>query len=279
MPKAIREGAEIYYETRGSGPPLVLIEGLGYGLWMWRGQSPALEDRFRLILIDNRGVGRSTPLTAPYSMDRFARDALAVCDAEGIRRAAILGASMGGFSALACAAIAPARLTALGLAGTSPGGPEARPMPPETWAEVTRTVPGEPEMDRLRRNMSIALTPSFPRERADELSAILTDRIASPTDPGQWMFQALSARDFDARETDSRLPVPTLITTGTADRVVPWTNSLLLFKLIPRASLALFRGQNHLHLMERSQEFNRVTQRFLDSVSTGTHSPSIEEVP
>ena len=136
-------------------------------------------------------------------------------------------------------------------------------MPPETWAEITRQVPGETEPDRLRRNMQVALTPAFPREQPALLEQIIADRLASPTDPKQWMYQAMSGTTFDARERDARLAVRTLITTGTEDRVVPWTNSLLLHQLIPRASLALFRGQNHLHLIERAPEFNRVVEEFL----------------
>jgi len=263
MSYARRGESEIYYESRGRGPPLLLIEGLGYGLWMWRGQSPALEEKFRLLLFDNRGVGRSTPLAGPYSVAEFARDALAVLDAEHVDRAGVLGASMGGLIAQSLAGLAPERVSALVLACTSPGGPDAKPMPAETWAEVTRAVPGETEPDRLRRTMQTALTPSFPHDRARELDAIIADRLASPTDPKQWTFQAMSAVTFDARESDARLPVRALITTGTEDRVVPWTNSLLLYKMIPRASLALFRGQNHLHLMERAPEFNRVVEEFL----------------
>ncbi|MGA8604896.1 MAG: alpha/beta hydrolase [Thermoplasmata archaeon] len=263
MPYAHRGESEIYYEARGTGPPLLLLEGLGYGLWMWRGQSPALEDRFRLLLVDHRGVGRSTPLTGPYSMSEFARDALAVLDAEGIDRAAVLGPSMGGFIAQSMAALDPGRVTGMILACTSSGGPTSQPIPPATWAEMTRVVPNESAIDRLRRTMSLALTPSFPRDHGAEFEGIIADRLASPTDPTQWTFQAMSSLTFDARESDARLTVRTLVTTGTEDRVVPCTNSLALYKTIPGASIALFRGQNHLHLLERAEAFNRIVEEFL----------------
>jgi 3-oxoadipate enol-lactonase len=263
MPYAHRGEAEVYYETRGKGAPLLLLEGLGYGIWMWRGQSPALEGRFRLLLVDNRGVGSSTPLRGPYTMDEFARDALAVLDAESVDRAAVLGPSMGGFIAQSLAALAPSRVSALVLSCTSTGGPTSQPIPPETWAEMTRVVPNETAVDRLRRTMSLALTPSFSSHHADEFERIIADRLASPTDPTQWTYQALSPLKFDARESDARLAIRTLITTGTEDRVVPWTNSLALYKAIPNASLALFRGQNHLHLLERAEAFNRIVEEFL----------------
>jgi len=265
MPHAQRNGAEIYYETHGNGTPLLLIEGLGYGLWMWRAQVPFLEKKFRLIMPDNRGVGKSTPLPGPYSMENFARDALAVLDAEKVERAAVLGASMGGAIAQSIAAIAPERLSALVLACTLPGGPESKNMPPETLAEVTRRVEGESEPQRLLRTMSVAMTPGYPSAHAGVVDAILADRLASPTDGTQWMYQAMSGLGFDARESDARVGVRTLITTGTEDRVVPWTNSLLLYRLIPGSSLVLFRGQNHLHLIERAPEFNQAVEEFLSA--------------
>lgn len=277
MAIAHRNGAEISYEVRGSGPPLLLVEGLGYGTWMWRAQSPALEKDFRLILFDNRGVGRSSPLPGPYNATEFARDALAVLDAERLERSAVLGASMGGAIAQALAAIAPERVSALVLSCTLPGGPYSKPMPPETFAEVTRLVPGESEPDRLRRTMGVAMTPEFPRDRHDVVDAIIADRLRSPTDPTQWMYQAMSLRDFDASASDARLTCPALITTGTEDRVVPWTNSLLLYKLIPKVSLVLFRGQNHLHLIERPVEFNDAVTRFLAG-PTEIPSGRVEEV-
>jgi len=278
MPFATRDGTKIYYEVRGKGRPLVMVEGLGYGLWMWRGQSPALEERFRLILVDNRGVGRSSPLPGPYSASEFARDILSVLDTERVEKAAVLGASMGGAIAQALAGIAPTRVDALVLSCTLPGGPASKNMPPETFAEVTRQVPNETEPHRLRRTMSVALTPGFSEEHPEVIDAIIADRLASPTDGTQWMYQAMSLQSFDATETDARLEVPVLLTTGTEDRVVPWTNSLYLYRLIPKASLVLFRGRNHLHLLERPTEFNDVVSRFLTGAPPEILPGSIEEV-
>ncbi|HYA57322.1 MAG TPA: alpha/beta hydrolase [Thermoplasmata archaeon] len=278
MPFAHRNDAEIYYEERGRGPPLLLLEGLGYATWMWRGQSPALEDRFRLFLVDNRGVGRSSPLSAPYTIPDFAHDAIAALDAAGIDQAAVLGASMGGMIAQSVAALVPRRVTGLVLACTTPGGPYAKSMSPETLAEFGRSVPGETTAERLRRVMALALTPSFPLERSGEFDAIIADRLNSLQPPEQWAFQALSGREFDARDTDARLTVPALVATGTEDRVVPWTNSLALYKLIPGASLLLFRGQNHLAILERATEFNGRVARFLGSATGEAFPAGVEEV-
>jgi pimeloyl-ACP methyl ester carboxylesterase len=276
MPIATRSGAGIHYEVVGQGPVLVLLEGLGYGSWMWRSQVDVLSRTHRLVVVDNRGISPSTPLPGPYSMEQFAQDALATLDAEGIDRASFLGVSMGGFIAQSVAALAPDRVERLVLVSTSPGGPDALPMPPATWAELTRLVPGETAVDRLRRTMALALTPEFVQTHGVELEELVKIRLAAPMDPAQWMFQAQSALMFNATTADRHFERPVLLMAGTQDRVVPWTNSLLLFHLLPSSALALFRGQNHLLFLEKAAEFNREVEEFL-SGPADLH-PSIREV-
>ena len=264
MPNASRAGASIHYEVMGDGPPLVLLEGLGYGPWMWRHQREELGRAHRLLLVDNRGIPPSTPLAAPYSIGEFALDVLAVLKTEGIDRASLLGVSMGGFIAQAIAAIAPERIDRLILVSTSAGGPDSAPMPAQTWAELTRVVPNESEDDRLRRTMALALTPGFPTHRAEEFEAILRDRRRAPMAPGQWAIQAAAAAGFDGLAAAPRLRAPCLVVAGTEDRVLPWTNSLLLFRALPQPQLLLFREQNHLLFLERAVEFNREVRTFLE---------------
>ncbi len=278
MPTATRDGVEIAYEVQGEGAPLVLLEGLGYGRWMWRYQVPDLPSRFRLLMVDNRGIGNSTPLAAPYTVEAFARDALAVLDAEGVEQAHVLGVSMGGFIAQAMAALAPKRCGRLVLVSTSPGGPRSLPMPQATWNELIREVPGESARDHLRRTMALAFTEAFARDRSAEFEALLDVRLTQPQGPDQWMFQASSSRDFDATHSDRRLELPALVIAGTEDRVLPWTNALLLHKAIPRASLLLFRGQNHLLFMERPAEFNAAVVGFLTATPEALAEGSVREV-
>jgi pimeloyl-ACP methyl ester carboxylesterase len=263
MPVATRAGAEIHYETAGNGPPLVLLEGLGYGNWMWRNQVGTFSRNHRLVLIDNRGIAPSTPLRGPYSMDEFARDALATLDAEGIDRASFLGVSMGGLIAQSIAALAPDRVERLVLVSTSAGGPEALPMPPSTWAELTRLIPGENGADRVRRTMAIAFTPEFVRERGTEFEELIRVRLGYPMDPTQLLYQAQSALTFDATSPDRNIERSSLVIVGTEDRVLPWTNSLLLFRILRSPSLLLFRRQNHLIFLERPDEFNGAVEEFL----------------
>jgi 3-oxoadipate enol-lactonase len=279
LPLAERSGASIHYEVRGEGPVLVLLEGLGHGRWTWYRQVEDLSRFYRLLLVDNRGISPSTPLEGPYRVEEFARDTLAVLDQEGVSTAAILGVSLGGFIAQSVAAQQPDRVSALVLVSTSPGGPRARPMPMEIWRELNRTIPGETPRTRLDRTMRLAVSERFPETHREEWERLLDRRLAEPQSPEQWLFQASSSAGFDATPYARQLDKPVLIVVGTADRILPWTNSLWLYKLFPRASLLIFSGSHHLLHWERAEELDRQIRGFLGDLSRAAEEPFLEEVP
>ena len=70
MPYAVSNNARIYYEVIGSGPPIALIEGLGYAMWMWVMQLQDLSVDHKLIVFDNRGVGKPFAFNKIYIVDQ-----------------------------------------------------------------------------------------------------------------------------------------------------------------------------------------------------------------
>jgi pimeloyl-ACP methyl ester carboxylesterase len=97
----ISNGAQIWYASYGSGPPVVLLHGgLGHS-GNWGYQVPALlASGYRVLVIDSRGHGRSTRTEAPYSYDLMGLDVLAVLDELAIDKAAFVGWSDGACTAL-----------------------------------------------------------------------------------------------------------------------------------------------------------------------------------
>ena len=118
-------GAKLYWEEHGAGDPLLLIMGLGASLEAWDRIAPALAKKYRTILFDNRGVGRSDVPPGPYSLETMADDAAAVLDAADVPSAHVMGISMGGMIAQELALRHPRRVRKLILGCTSCGGREA----------------------------------------------------------------------------------------------------------------------------------------------------------
>jgi len=122
MPFVENQGAKIYWDDQGQGPPVLLIMGLGYTSCMWHRVRPVLAQRYRTLAFDNRGVGLSEVPPGPYSIVTMAADAAAVLDAAGVASAHVFGISMGGMIAQEFALQFPARTRSLILGCTSPGG-------------------------------------------------------------------------------------------------------------------------------------------------------------
>src|SRR5262245_40011231 len=96
MPTIRANGIDLYFETRGSGEPLLLLAGFACDHAIWSPLLPALAARYQVVLLDNRGVGRSSAPDSPYSILQMADDAAAVLDTIGAGQAHVAGHSMGG---------------------------------------------------------------------------------------------------------------------------------------------------------------------------------------
>jgi pimeloyl-ACP methyl ester carboxylesterase len=124
VPFANHQGVRIYYEVEGEGPPILLAHGLTGSTMFWHtyGYVEPLKDKFRLILFDARGHGKSDKPheSAAYDLRLMAGDALAVLDALEIDRAHFWGYSMGGAIGLGLARDHPDRVISLIAGGVDP---------------------------------------------------------------------------------------------------------------------------------------------------------------
>ena len=131
----------------------------------WQPQVDGLRDRFTVVTVDNRGIGRSTPDDGPLSIEDMAADALAVMDAEGIGRFHLGGHSMGGVIAQQIALSAPDRITSLSLMCTFPRGRDATRL---TWAVLAAGLRTRIGSRRMRRRAFVNLVmPAATRDGED----------------------------------------------------------------------------------------------------------------
>jgi 3-oxoadipate enol-lactonase len=247
----------IAWESTGDGAPVLLVQGLGYGRWGWDPVVPGLAERYRVLTFDNRGIGESDKPDGPYTAREMAGDALQVLDEAGVDRAHVVGASLGGMIAQEVAAAAPGRVGRLVLCCTTPGGPDAVPMPAVTVQLFQQAGSFPPEV-ALRKFVENALGTEPPEGLVDEL---YRRRLAAPPDPAGWQAQAAAGTTFPG--VDGAITAPTLVLHGTADNVVDHRNADLLAARISGARVALFDGAGHLFFWEQPERFVALVKEFL----------------
>lgn len=263
MPIASINGINLYYEVHGEGPDLVLIEGLGYHSWMWYRQIPAFSRHFRTLVYDNRGVGRSDKPPGPYSHEQNAGDLAALLAYLEWKRTHVLGVSMGGFIAQEFALQYPDHLDKLVLVATGFGGKNMVPVSPEAARAMLPNPELSPE-ERMRRGMRIAYgNQSWPDEHPEEFEQIITWRLEHPQPPEATTAQFMAGLAFDMEARLNRIQAPTLVMTGTRDRVVPPKNAELLAHAIPGARLDVIPDAGHLVFIEEAERFNHDVIAFL----------------
>ncbi len=250
MPKVHANGIDIYYETHGSGDPLVLIAGLGYGQWMWHKMIPGLAQHFRVIAFDNRGVGETDKPPGPYSAQMLADDTAGLLEALDIPSAAVMGHSMGGFVAQALVLSRPDLVDKLILSATNFGGPNHVPVTPEALAVLTDTE-SDP-VERLKRGILISCTPGFGETHPEVVQAWLDYRINHPLVPEAYQAQlaiglALGSAEASFEPKLKNVQAPTLILFGEHDKVVPPGNAELLAREIPNSTIKILPNAGHFY--------------------------------
>lgn len=249
----------IAWERRGAGAPLLLIHGLGYARWGWEPVADLLAEHYDVLLFDNRGIGASDAPPGPYTVSALAEDTVGVLDAAGVERAHVLGTSLGGMVAQEVALSAPERVDRLVLVCTTPGGPNAAPMPDATVRLLAEAPALEP-LVALRRFVENALAPG---EDDAIVERILAHRLATAQSPLAWAAQAAAGAAFDAHDRLSAIAAPTLVVHGTEDTVIDHANAVLLAAAIGDARVELFDGCGHLLFWEQPTRFVDTVRGFL----------------
>jgi pimeloyl-ACP methyl ester carboxylesterase len=254
----------IAYEVRGEGEPLVLIHGLGYDRYGWGPLPDLLAQDFRVVLIDNRGVGESDVPEGPYAVSQMAADVIAVLDDAGIDETDVFGVSLGGYIAQELTLTYPERVRRLVLASTAPGGPRSHPMP----AAGVEAFGRFPTMEReagLRLMVENSLGAHGVRERPELVEEIYRYRLERAPSIAGWQAQAYAGATYDAYDRVGAIEAPTLVLQGGADTVVDPRNAELLAELIPNAHAELIADRGHLMLWQEGEQVAPIVKEFLQS--------------
>jgi pimeloyl-ACP methyl ester carboxylesterase len=269
MPTLNVNDTELHVERRGSGEPLLLVQGMtGHSLHWGEPFLAALERDFELVLYDHRGVGRSAPHDGPLTIASLATDAHALLDAMDIPRAHVLGISMGGMVAQELALTAPERVLTLTLGATYCGGEGAQFTDDRVVNDLAMAILSGDAERKIRTGWEFNVSPGFASaegnfERFSEVAVAYP--VALPMIMAQ--VQAIMAHDVSARLAE--IVAPTLVVHGTADQMLAASNGELVASLIPGARLELLDGVGHLFFWEQPERVAQLVAEHVAAARTG----------
>lgn len=246
MPTVKVGDINIYYEIHGGGEPLLMIQGYGRYSGHWTTLIPPFSKKYRVIIFDNRGTGRSDKPETAYTMKGMAADAKGLLDAIGIDRAHVLGVSMGGMIAQEFALTYPDRVMSLMLGCTQCGGPKIAPPTPEALAFLFNPDAAKlSEEERARQTAPWLWTKEFIEKHPEAVEMNVEITLKYPTPPHGFTGQAQAIAGHDTYERLPQIKAPTLVIAGDADRLINPDNSKILTARIPGAELVMVKNAGH----------------------------------
>jgi 3-oxoadipate enol-lactonase len=254
---------KMYYQVHGQGEPLLMIMGLGGHCLDWGWIVPQrLAERYKVILFDNRGAGRSDQPPGPITIEQMARDTVGLMDALAIDQAHIFGGSMGGMIALQMALDHRQRVDKLVLGATSAGG-RSRTFPPPEIQKYFFPRQDLSAHDYLLWTSAVC----YPQEFIDAHPEIIEEKIqanlAFPCTLAAYEAQLEAFTAFDVDERLSDIHVPTQVIIGNQDVLIPPPNSFLLARGIPGAQILEIEGAGHIFWISHPEETIKMVEDFL----------------
>ena len=264
MPIEHVKGVDLHYLQAGEGDDLLLLCGLGDDVTAWNGQFDPFSERYRVTVVDNRGVGRSSLPDGEFTVRDMAEDAAALCDAVGIGPAHVMGFSMGGAIAQELAIARPDLTRSLVIVGSWAYSDRLF----RTFIESSAYFAGIADDDRAFLMYFLASTYSkavFEDGRVDALcDAMLNNPYPQSTEAFQRTARAIL--DHDTRDRLGAIAAPTLVLYGEDDIICPPRHSREIARLIPGAQLVGVPDQAHQPFQEDPAAFNETVQQFWSSL-------------
>jgi 3-oxoadipate enol-lactonase len=264
VPSLHSDDAEISYEIRGNGPPVVLLHPFPCDHEFWNPVAAALDSRYRLIVPDLRGHGDSEIGEGPALMSKHASDVARVLDAAGIGKAAFVGCSVGGYILFEFWRRFRGRITSVVLCDT-------RPQADTSEARSNRLMAAASVLEQGTEQFLEAMIPK------------LMGRTTLSTRPdlvegARAMMRKMSAEDISlvqqgmAARPDSvadlrTLNIPTLIVIGEEDVLSTVADGELMRQNIPGSQLKMIPKAGHYAPWEQPELVGKMLRQFLDEVA------------
>ena len=255
-------GVDLYYEIHGEGAPLIMIAGLASDSQSWQPVLQKLARRYRVIIFDNRGAGRTQPQDAATGIGQMADDCIALIKHLGLSSAHILGHSMGGFVALDCAIRYPEYVSKLILASTSAFCSERNEALFNDWVAYLES---DMSAELWFRNMFYWIFSKQFFEDTATVNEAVRLSVAYPYPQSKTAFknQVGTLEKFNCRESLPDITSETLVIGGTEDLIFSPEESTAVLSAIPEVTFSFIQQAAHALHVEKPQEFTAMVKRFL----------------
>lgn len=272
MPMAKLRKVKLSYNTAGSGFPIVFISGLGVDKMCWIYQIPDFQQHFKVIVFDNRGIGKSQGSIGPYSIKMMANDVAELLNYLGIKKTHVVGTSMGGMIAQELAINYPEIVEKLVLCSTF-----AKPYDiievitkgiKEFVNEEVRNIfnfnPKKILFEKLFDYLLLQIfSETYIRENRWIIVKTLREYLSNITYAETFVKQLAAIHKHDTVNRLNQISAETLVLTGTSDKLVPHECSDILAKHIKNSKLLkIDHGEHGMHF-ENPERFNKIVIDYL----------------
>jgi pimeloyl-ACP methyl ester carboxylesterase len=272
------DGVRLFYESTGTGTPIVFVHEFGGNHWSWEPQVSYFSRRHRCITYSARGYAPSDiPENVEYySQARAADDVVDVMSAAGIDRAHVVGLSMGAFACLHAAIRHPDRILSAVAAGAGYGSEKQHQEYFRGNSEQVAKSFEEHGAERFAPIYAESASRVQFQEKDPRGWKLFAERLAKHSDRGAAnTMRGVQMRRpslYDLEEELGSIPAPLLVIVGDEDdhSIQP---GIFLKRTVPRSGLAMLPKSGHTLNLEEPALFNRMVAEFIAQVEAGRWGP------
>jgi pimeloyl-ACP methyl ester carboxylesterase len=276
---------DVAYKMFGKGDPILLFNGASDGMDAWDPSfSAGLSSNHTVIAFDQRGIANTTIGSKPYTYQQIADDAAGLLDALKIPKADVMGYSLGSNLAQQLTMMYPDKVNSLILVGSSCGGKDHTPKPPEfikLQSDIVNksqnNIPLTPE--EIKSLVSASLGSGWIRLHPESLDIPANITSLQQMKPGLPPEVVNNQNNIGKHWEDNpnwsgacdelaKLAKPTLVITGTDDDTYqPYVNSLKIVEKIPGAWLVQIKDAGHAVPDQYPDEISKILNTFLSNTT------------
>jgi pimeloyl-ACP methyl ester carboxylesterase len=280
---------DVAYKIFGKGYPIILFNGASDNMDAWDPSLlKVLSSNHTVIVFDQRGIANTTAGSKPYTYQQLANDTAGLLDALKIPKTDVMGYSLGSYLAQQLTIMYPNKVNSLVLIGSSCGGKDHTPKPPEFIKLqsdiVNKSLHNIPITHEEMQALNVAsLGPGWIRLHPE--SSKIPENITSLQQLKPGLTPEIANNQINvgkhwednpnwngACDELAKLAKPTLVITGTDDNLYqPYVNSLKIAEKIPGAWLVQIKNAGHAVVDQYPSEIGKIMNTFLSTTSSNIH--------